>query len=835
MSNDKPPGDLYTAWLGIAAGPRPPDHYALLGLERFEKDPEKVRAAARERMKQVRARCLKFPKEGTQLLNEIAAAQVCLLDEKAREGYDQSLSGPVLQVENAETGERLTYGVYGVEGMEPTAEPADEPEVVRPSRGRKRPTIHEEEPDEVEEADEPTITAQRTSSHLTPPVAIGLGVGGALIALGMLLVLIVALKRKSAEPTVPGMVDDSPIKSSPGEPYPWRPERLLAALGECRGTSSVKLRELTYARDSRYLVGSGAGPAVCLWDARTLDLLATVRGPGREVLSVAATPSGKFLALSRGDEGAPLRVWDLSDPNSSQPYPIRPGTEPVAALSPDGKLLALRETERTVVLWDLATQGRLQPALEHVTDVQALAFAPDGALLACGELGDLSHGAVQLWNVASRQKLRREAVGKSRVRHLAFAAGGRQLALLAGDEVCLWPLDLVPAALADAPRAVRLAFTPDGRSLAWMTTRAVTVRDLGPGSGSQHPSPTGEELRAQVFAPDGSAFIFASDYSLWQRDRRASGGARGSSRSRMGAVTALAFAPTGERLAVGYEDRAVRLWEIGRREEAAVLATIPVEERTATPGTAGALAFTPDGTSVTIATRNGAVASWNLTTRQATNLQPAPAGAGDGWAALATGNGDALVMTEEGEGAARAWKLSLWATGDRRKRDGPGTLAARPSCGGIAPDGTALALGVSPGGRGDVVIWDVRKGKASATLKGHRAAITALTYAPLGHELAVGDASGGLKLWDGVTGKEVATLALHNRPLSAIAFSRDGRRLLSADVGGQITLCDPTTRLPLISWNAPTGITRVALSDDGKRAAVGDTNGSVYVLLDPSQ
>jgi hypothetical protein len=80
--------NIYRDWLGIREDQLPPDHYTLLGLPRFEPDPTAIDEAAKDRMRAVRPRCLKFPELGTQLLNEIAVASVCLKDPQRKADYD---------------------------------------------------------------------------------------------------------------------------------------------------------------------------------------------------------------------------------------------------------------------------------------------------------------------------------------------------------------------------------------------------------------------------------------------------------------------------------------------------------------------------------------------------------------------------------------------------------------------------------------------------------------------------------------------------------------------------------------------------------------------------
>jgi hypothetical protein len=84
--------DPYLKWLGIRAQQRPPDHYRLLGLELFESEPDVISTAADARMLHV-----KTFQGGThagmsqRLLNEIAAAKVCLLNPEKKAAYDRAL------------------------------------------------------------------------------------------------------------------------------------------------------------------------------------------------------------------------------------------------------------------------------------------------------------------------------------------------------------------------------------------------------------------------------------------------------------------------------------------------------------------------------------------------------------------------------------------------------------------------------------------------------------------------------------------------------------------------------------------------------------------------
>lgn len=93
MSPTAPPDfDPYSQWLGIPRDQQPADHYRLLGLARFESDPDKIATAADERMSLIRKHQTGPRGLFTQpLLNELAAARNCLLSEDARRAYDEKL------------------------------------------------------------------------------------------------------------------------------------------------------------------------------------------------------------------------------------------------------------------------------------------------------------------------------------------------------------------------------------------------------------------------------------------------------------------------------------------------------------------------------------------------------------------------------------------------------------------------------------------------------------------------------------------------------------------------------------------------------------------------
>lgn len=83
--------DYYHLLLSIPPGTRPPTHYQLLGLVDFESNHEVIENAYRRQCQYLRSLKLRFPNETTQLLNELSAAKVCLVDTQRRKDYERDV------------------------------------------------------------------------------------------------------------------------------------------------------------------------------------------------------------------------------------------------------------------------------------------------------------------------------------------------------------------------------------------------------------------------------------------------------------------------------------------------------------------------------------------------------------------------------------------------------------------------------------------------------------------------------------------------------------------------------------------------------------------------
>jgi WD40 repeat protein len=330
------------------------------------------------------------------------------------------------------------------------------------------------------------------------------------------------------------------------------------------------LREIAITRDGRTLATASDDHTLRLWDAWSGTPGRTLGGRGASVEAVAFDPNGQAITALSADGTA--RLWRIAPPACerretlpgllAQSAPRTPDTarnlwsvpevtlpadpdlptgDKVVVISPDGSLIAMRQPDGDLALWD-RNQRLLLTRLPSDEGWATPAFSPNNRLLAM--TSDRSRTV--------------------RIFHTHTGEIRRSLAL---EDDC-------------GSEAVELAFSPDSRLLAvGHIGFAVTLWSVQTGKRKRLLRLPGDSVSALAFAPKGDVLAVGTDYEeiAWLR-RLTRWGKSVQLIGHTNSIRSSDFSPDGTRIVTAAQDATVRLWETESGRLLATFLALPGED-----------------------------------------------------------------------------------------------------------------------------------------------------------------------------------------------------------------------------------------------------------------
>jgi RNA polymerase sigma factor (sigma-70 family) len=505
------------------------------------------------------------------------------------------------------------------------------------------------------------------------------------------------------------------------------------------------------------------------------------------------------------------------------------------AFSPDGKTVL--GAARQIRFWDAVTGKEARSVKDdEVLKWVTLATSPDGKTLAL--FGD-SYGQheprrwISLRDARTGQEIRKLLTEKTPDLYckLAFTPDGKTLAAMGPGEIVLWEVS-TGQKLREFPKRMDylhgVAFSPDGLTLATSesdrNSGTIYFREVTTGKVTgQFPKETGPVM-AFAFSPDGRTLVTGSDakprepsiLKLWDVANRKEIG-RLEEHGHHGAIYSLAFSLDGKTLA-SVDNYTVRLWDVATYKQRP-LSVFGLKE---TAGL-GSVVFSPDGKTLA-ATADRYIRLWDVASGKELAWE------GGHWAAINrltySPDGKILASAAEGEPTIRVWDLASGKEQHRLEQRLGRTTA-------FTPDGKSLVT--TAASYDDAVrVWDLATGKESRRLRGEADTSYLIALAPVGDLLAVADSRPTLRLYSWKTGQELRRLAEGVPCGNGMTFSSDGKFLAEVDRPNNINE-GATVRV----WDVTTGKEHLSLKKTGDvgplhwLAPAGE--GPALVLMTPNQ
>jgi len=588
------------------------------------------------------------------------------------------------------------------------------------------------------------------------------------------------------------------------------------------------------------------------------------------VKTVSFSPDGRFLISGAADNT--IKLWEISTGRELRTFSSESGwsTEGVAALSPDGRYIAIAAST-SVSLREVETGRDLPFLMSNDTGaITALAFSSNGKWLVAGGWG----GGITIRDMSSGYS-HAFAAHSGLITSIAISPDSHWFASASSDRtIKLWELDTIKS-------LNRVAADIEVSKYGAVITKLSEQLDYGR-TGKQRQTLLGhsQSVNSIAVALNGSWLASASsDGSIRIWDVR-SGREASILETHSSPTYAITISPDGRWIASAGESKSIRLWDASRGQE---IRSFPGHNEPVTT-----LKFSHDGNLLASGSQDRSVKLWNVASGdlvRTLSAQLSIAGvaafsANGRWLVSGSAEEKSLYVWEVGAGLERRrltgfnsnfrnialsqdghWlvagdqnkTIKLWdLTSDAGARVLIGN-AERDSKVSISPDSSFIALSAGntiklleqSTGR-ELRALDARPNSANSTASsstpspkidgiyippnGFSNSVGAVVFSPDGRFLASGWGK-TIKLWDVTTGREVQTLVgREQRPLpghivaiggiSTLAFSPNGKLLASAGGDRAVTIWDLTTGHELFRLGGDSiDINRILFDPNGRFVA----------------
>jgi WD40 repeat protein len=276
-------------------------------------------------------------------------------------------------------------------------------------------------------------------------------------------------------------------------------------IGQLAGHSDMVITGLAFSEDNKSLISAGEDMTIRVWNIARAKEIYRISGAGNRGLVLS--PDGKVLAAIAG---CTIRMWEVDTGKELLAFDGHRDKVQTIAMSPDGKTLAsVGISDKTVHLWDTASSKEIRRCTGHEDWVVSLTFSPNGKILASG--GGTRDPTICLWEVTTGTILRQlpaNSGGFAPV-SMAFSPDGKLLASAGrGFAIHLWEVETGKKIAQISNNQEVIAFSPAGKFLA--SAAPLRLWDISTGFQVRRMENSPPRASTLAFSPDGKTLAWGN-------------------------------------------------------------------------------------------------------------------------------------------------------------------------------------------------------------------------------------------------------------------------------------------------------------------------------------
>ena len=558
---------------------------------------------------------------------------------------------------------------------------------------------------------------------------------------------------------------------------------------------------IAFSPDSKWIATANFSGIVEVLDVHHGVCVAQMDRGEREVISadiygLEFSPNGQYVTATAdnlGTEGTQTYIWcpetgELIFKFTGIGFVFSQDSRLLAAATPNESINDADWVAQCVSVWDIAKGKRIAHFTGHNDWIDTITFSPCGEFLASSSRDE----SVRVWNIAKGvQKEVYENFGTSRTVPF-YSTDGELFAIVNGqDTIEVWNVERnekiqIPEL---HPKSIDAIWFREFPQLAFADIHTNTTPNKKTQIGNIHTFSTLREPDCfpdpVLFLPDGETLAIRGHRTgivLWDVERQQVRETLLKDKR----ITSFTVLPSGNMLAAHSQDNNVKVWDAGKPDA-------PIAEFTETDQVRliWNIAFAPTGDQLAVGSREGTIYLWNFIRKE--RLKPLIGHTEHIWSVCFSPDGKRLVSGSS-DRIARLWDVESGEEIATLPLGKPRTLMEIA----FSPCGNLIAGGLFE----ELRLWNA---ETLTTLfeipQPQRQNPYALAFSPCGKYLASGTwwekgmEKMAIRLWEVASGENIATLWGHPTDIQSLAFSPDSTLLASGSFECTTLLWDLTPYL----------------------------------------